>query len=212
MKKAAAGAVLVGGVLATLFGAAGTAQADVAPAPKPGPGVSVSVDGGKAVGIGNQGPLGAQATSTKGNAALAVSLGISPIGTHATAVGGSGNTAFALEGVAQASGGGDRNSAVAVGGANFIGQGSDNHTFAALGLSATGAVPGSWTATPRWRCAVSRSSRRRAPSTLRCQAARSASANPAGPRSDPRSDPPGAFVFDMYESHCAERGMDGNRL
>lgn len=142
MKKAAAGAVLVGGVLATLFGAAGTAQADVAPAPKPGPGVSVSVDGGKAVGIGNQGPLGAQATSTKGNAALAVSLGISPIGTHATAVGGSGNTAFALEGVAQASGGGDRNSAVAVGGANFIGQGSDNHTFAALGLSATGAVPG----------------------------------------------------------------------
>jgi hypothetical protein len=107
MKKVIAGSVLAAAAVAGLFGA-GTASA--------APGLSVSVDDNPAVGIGDHGPqtkTGAHAISTKGNAALAVSL-IGP--SQATAVG-KGNTAFAFDG------------------ASGVDGGTDNHVFTSYGVT-----------------------------------------------------------------------------
>ena len=97
----------------------------------------------------------------------------------------SGNTAFALEGVAAVglepnglTGPGKTTRRWPSAARTSSPLGSDNHTFSALGVSTTGLIPAEGGAgTPRWRCAASRSSRRRAPSTRRCRAARSVSAS-----------------------------------
>ena len=110
--------------------------------PKPGPGMSLDqgTSGTKTIGLGNQGPGGAVAYASRGNAALAISFGLSPVGSVASVQGGKYYTAFALEGQAftgafpggyPSGAAGNNNSAVAVGGANFIGTGDDNHTFTA---------------------------------------------------------------------------------
>ncbi len=86
MKKAAAGSVLVAGVLTALFGGTGTAQA------APGVSLDPGTNGEHTIGIGDQKPGGAVAVASKGNAAMAVNFGLSPVGSQAYALGGQGNT------------------------------------------------------------------------------------------------------------------------
>ena len=80
------GSVLAAGVVASLFGAGAASAA---------PGVSVSVGDHPAVGIGDNTATGAQASSTKGNVAVAVST-FGP--SRANAIGtGKGNVALAAD-------------------------------------------------------------------------------------------------------------------
>ena len=98
VRKLVTGSVLAAGLGAAGMFGAGTAFADVAPAPAPsGPGLSFSSNGGDAVGFGS-GATANSGTVGKNNNALAISTGLSPLGSSATALG-ERNNVVSIDGV-----------------------------------------------------------------------------------------------------------------
>ena len=90
--------VVAGSVLAAGLGVAGVFGAGAASA-APGISFDPGTGGTKTIGIGDQKEGGAYANASKGNTALAVNLGLSPVGTQAIANNsGKGNNVFAFEG------------------------------------------------------------------------------------------------------------------
>ena len=112
VRKVVIGSALGLGLGAMAFTGAGMALA--------GPGVSASINGGDAIGIGDQEPgTGAFASSTKGNNALAINSGFSPVGSAAIAQG-EGNNVVAIDGVGVTGPKTARNNVVVVAGATTL--------------------------------------------------------------------------------------------
>jgi len=133
VQKIGAVAVFGGAVLAGLLGA-GSAQA--------APGISFSGNGGDAVGVGDQNPgTGAFASSGQvgnHNNALAVSTGLSPVGSTAVA-NGSHNNVVSIDGVAVTGPKTHDNNVVNVAGATVVGGKSDhNNVVTVAGVTSVG--------------------------------------------------------------------------